>query len=336
MRQSIPSTMKALTLTDSGPLLRTDYPVPQPKAGEALIQVQMAGICSTDLQLCAGYKGGYRGVLGHEFVGTVVQAENAEWVGQRVVGELNSGCGACDLCLRGLGKHCRARDSLGIIGRDGAFAEYLTLPVANLHRVPADLPDEQAVFTEPLAAALQLLEQVHIAPTSRVYLLGSGRLGLLIAQVLATTNCDLTVIGRTPAKLKILDDLGIQTRIGDVETLATLAARPADFVVEATGSEAGFRLSRRMVRPSGAILLKSTFAGGLPNFDISSLVVDEISLIGSRCGPFAPALRLLQQGKIATNPLISARYPLSCGVEGLERAGQPGIVKVLIQVSRVE
>ncbi|MBV7334015.1 alcohol dehydrogenase catalytic domain-containing protein [Chloroflexi bacterium TSY] len=327
--------MSVLSLTDDGPLIETHYQTPIAQSGDALIRVHLAGICSTDLQLVAGYKDGYRGVLGHEFVGTVLNApENDQMVGQRVVGELNIGCGKCSLCQRGLGKHCRQRESLGIIGRDGAFAEYLTLPISNLHPVPDELPDHVAVFTEPLAAALEVLEQVHVTPQSKVYLIGDGRLGLMIAQVLATTTCDLTVIGRNPSKLAILEQQGIYTIRTHDRLLKQLASDPADIVVEATGSDGGFEHARELVRPMGTIVLKSTFAGGLANFDISSLVVDEVTLVGSRCGPFAPALRLLRQGSIETDALIHARYPLHEGLAALKKAGEKGVVKVLLEIGK--
>lgn len=325
--------MHALLLTDHGPQLQTDYPTPQPSPGEALIRVRLAGVCSTDLQLVAGYKGGYRGVLGHEFVGEVVAAPgNESWLGRRVVGELNIGCGDCELCRRGLGKHCRHRQSLGIIKRDGAFADYLTLPVANLHAVPDELTDEQAVFVEPLAAALQIREQVAITPNSRVYVLGDGRLGLLVAQVLALTGCHLSVIGRTPTKLALLQQFqGAYYPILNQPTMMTaLHNRPADVVVEVTGSPQGFAQAVGLVRPGGTLVLKSTFAAAVPNFDLSRLVVDEITLVGSRCGPFAPALRLLHSGLAQTQPLIHARYSLAEGVAALEQAGRKGVLKVLI------
>ncbi len=325
-------TMRALTLTDHGPEIQTDYPTPQPQAGEALIRVRLAGVCATDLQLLAGYKGGYRGVLGHEFVGEVVNApDGPTWVGRRVVGELNIGCGQCSLCQRGLGKHCRQRQSLGIIGRDGAFADYLTLPLANLHVVPESLADEAAVFVEPLAAALEILQQVHVLPAMRVYVIGDGRLGLLVAQVLALTGCDLTVIGRNPSKLKLLSQFGIlQQVVATPETLAGLATQPADLVVEVTGSPTGFASARQLVRPQGTLVLKSTFAGVPPVLDLSSLVVDEITLVGSRCGPFSPAIQLLMSGRIQVTPLIQARFPLADGLVALYHAGQKGVLKVLI------
>lgn len=333
----IPKQMRALALTEEGLRLRTDYPMPVPGPGEALVRVRLAGVCSTDLQLIAGYKGGYRGVLGHEFVGEVAAAPGAaEWLGRRVVGEINIGCGHCDLCRRGLGKHCRQRQSLGIIGRDGAFADYLTLPIANLHPVPNDLPDERAVFTEPLAAALEILEQVHITPESRVVQIGDGRLGLLIAQVLTATQCDLTVIGRNAEKLAILHEQGMTNTVlvgrggGAQAAFDALSAHAADIAVDATGSPAGFAHARRLVRPQGTLILKSTFAGDLPDFDISSLVVDEITLVGSRCGPFAPALRMLQRRAVAVEPLIHARFSLDDAVEALDYAGRKGVLKVLI------
>lgn len=324
--------MRALLLTDDGPQLETDYPTPTPGPEEALIRVRLAGVCATDLQLLAGYKQGYQGVLGHEFVGEVVDAPGHEqWVGQRVAGELNIGCGHCDLCHRGLGKHCRQRQTMGIIGRDGAFADFLTLPVANLHPLPDTLSDEQAVFVEPVAAALQLLEQCHIHPKQRVYVLGDGRLGLLVAQVLARTGCDLTGLGRTSAKLAILSSLGIPTaRTDHPKVLSALLAHPADLVVEVTGSPDGFALARQLVRPSGVLALKSTFAADLPNFDTSSLVVDEITLVGSRCGPFAPAIRLLAEGAVAVEPLIHARYSLDDGLAALAHAARRGVLKVLV------
>jgi threonine dehydrogenase-like Zn-dependent dehydrogenase len=325
--------MRALLVTEEGPQLRTDYPTPRVQAGEALVRVHLAGVCATDLQLIAGYKGGYRGVLGHEFVGTVVDAPDAPgWVGRRVVGELNVGCGCCVLCRRGLGKHCRARQSLGIIGRDGAFADYLTLPVTNLHPVPDSLADEEALFTEPLAAALEILEQVRVTPSSRVYVVGDGRLGLLVAQVLALTGCDLTVLGHHPAKVQILAELGVQRAIVPTpEQLDELSAQPADVVVEATGSPGGFDQGLRLVRPLGTLVLKSTFAGALPAFDASRLVVDEITVVGSRCGPFPPALNLLAAGRVQVRPLIHARYPLADAVVALKHAGRKGVLKVLIR-----
>lgn len=325
--------MRALVLTDSGPHLISDYPLPTPQPGEARVRVRLSGICSTDLALVDGYKGGYRGVLGHEFVGEVDAAPGHEaWVGKRVVGEINIGCGECSLCRRGLHKHCRRRASVGIIAHDGALADALLLPVANLHEVPAGVPDEAAVFAEPLAAALQVLEQVHVQPDLRVVVVGDGRLGQLIGQVLALTGCDLTALGRHPAKLRLLEEAGVaQTRLSAPEVIDELAADPADVVVEATGAVSGFATARRLVRPGGTLVLKSTFAGGLPDFDISGLVVDEITLVGSRCGPFGPALRLLESGRVRVEPLIQARFALDDAEAALAHAGTKGILKVVVQ-----
>lgn len=328
--------MQALLLTDEGPTFTTKYPVPTAIQGEALVRVTHAGICATDLQLVAGYKGGYRGVLGHEFVGVVDEAPgNPDWEGERVVGELNIGCGRCELCARGLGKHCRQRESLGIIGRDGAFADYLTLPIANLHRLPpkTDLPDDIAIFVEPTAAALQIREQINVRPSDRVYVLGSGRLGLLVAQVLALTGCELTVIGRTQEKLTLLASFGLPLRIHCTAQQPTTDLSLADVVVDVTGAPTGFGLARQLVRPGGTLVLKSTFAGTLPDFDLSSLVVDEITLLGSRCGPFLPAIRLLQQGLIQVQPLIQARYPLHDAVAALAHAQKRGVLKVLLEIN---
>ena len=326
-------SMNALALTDHGPTLDPAYPTPMPQRGEALIRMRVVGICATDLALMQGYKGGFRGVLGHEFVGDVIAAPDApEWVGRRVVGEINIGCGKCDLCNRGLGKHCRQRTSLGIIAKDGAMAEMFTLPVANLHEVPEPVSDEEAVFTEPLAAALEILEQVHIDARMRVTVIGSGKLGLLIAQVLALTGCELTVVGRHPESLAVAQTLtGCKTVMTSPEAEAQLAANPADVVVEVSGSPSGFASARKLVRPFGTIVLKSTFAGEPPQVDLSSLVVDEITIVGSRCGPFDAALRLLADQRVKVLPLIHQSFALTDGLAALEVAARRGVLKVLMR-----
>lgn len=329
--------MKALCLTEQGPQIQSSYPDPVPQVGEALVRVRLAGICATDLALIGGYKKGFHGVLGHEFVGDVIAAPDApEWVGRRVVGEINIGCGICPVCLRGLGKHCPQRETLGIINRNGAMAEMVTLPIANLHEVPASLKDEVAVFAEPLAASLEILQQVHITPSMRVYLIGNGRMGMLIAQVLALTGCDLTVIGRHAETLQLLRDWhGCQTFLIGADLIgaedeAMLTARQADVVVEATGSSGGFDLARRLVRPMGTLVLKSTYANSKIPVDLSQLVVNEITVVGSRCGPFEPALQLLNQGRVHVLPLIHAWYSLDDGLTAFEHAGRRGVLKVLI------
>ena len=318
--------MRALLL-DKGLQIVEDYPAPETAPGEALIRVRVAGICNTDLEMVKGY-GAFRGVPGHEFVGVVERAPGAEdWEGRRVVGEINAACTTCPTCLAGRPTHCPNRTTLGIAGRDGAFAEYLTLPVRNLHPVPDSTPDGIAVFAEPLAAACEILEQVHVHPTDRVVVLGDGKLGLLCAQVLALTGCDLTVIGRHKEKLDILTRRGISTRLeGDDDNTGS-----ADIVIEATGHPEGFGAARRLVRPRGTIVLKSTYHG-FAEADLTMAAVDEITLTGSRCGPFTSALRLLERGSVVVIQLVQARYPLSQALAAFERAAQPGTLKVLIDV----
>lgn len=301
--------------------------VPEPAvAGEALIRIRQAGICGTDLELVKGYYP-YTGILGHEFVGEVVAAEDPAWVGVRVVGEINAVCGTCEACWGGRRSHCPNRTVLGIVNRHGTFAEYTTLPLVNLHRVPDTVPDEMAVFTEPLAAALEIQEQVSIHPTDRVLLIGAGRLGQLIAQTLALTGCDLRVLARHPVQKDLLIARSIALISED-----ELPLRAWDVVVEATGSAAGFHLARQAVRPRGTLVLKSTYAGDL-TINASALVVDEITVIGSRCGPFDAALRLLEARRVDPTPLIMDIFPLSRAIEAMERAAQPGVLKVLLRVS---
>ncbi len=305
--------------------LETNYPIPKPPPGEALIRVTLAGICNTDLEITRGYMG-FRGVLGHEFTGVVEQAGAREWVGRRVVGEINCYCGQCPTCRRGDVTHCPTRTTLGIGGRDGALADYCLLPVRNLHPLPDDVGDEQAVFVELLAAALEIAERVHIRPTDHVIVIGDGKLGILAAQALRLTGCKLEVVGRHSDKLAILEKQNIPTML---EADAP-AGRQADVVVDCTGHPDGFALARRLVRPRGALILKSTFHGN-NRINLSALVVDEVSLIGSRCGPFAPALRLLAQGLIETAPLIDATYSLDDGLAAFERAASRGALKVLVK-----
>ena len=324
--------MDALLLTSAGLHLERDWPAPTPGPDEALIRVRLAGVCSTDIELTRGYKGGFDGVLGHEFVGEVVAAAAApEWIGRRVVGEINIGCGACAMCRRGLRKHCARRATLGIMQRDGVFAEYVTLPLANLHAVPDAVTDEQAVFVEPLAAAFQVLEQVSITAAARVYLLGAGRLGMLCAMALATTHCDLTVVGRHADRFPLLADLGIaNTVLEGGQAHRDLAEQRADVVVDATGSAHGLREAFRLVRPGGVIVQKSTYAGSRFDLDTNRVVVDEITIVGSRCGPFPRAIAALHAGAVVVDALIDAHYPLSQGVEALTFAQRPGVLKVLL------
>ena len=306
--------------------MQSDYPDPAPPPGEALIRTRLAGICNTDLEIMRGYMG-FKGVLGHEFVGTVVRADDAPGlVGQRVVGEINAYCGRCPTCLRGDPTHCPRRTTLGIDRRDGVMADYFTLPARLLYPVPAALPDEWAVFAEPLAAACEIAERAHVRPTDRVVVLGDGKLGLLAAQVLQLTGCDLLAVGRHPEKLGVLKRRGIRVQIAGEEI-----EPGADVVVEATGSVEGFAAARALVRPRGTLVLKSTFHGDVA-LNLSMLVVDEVTVAGSRCGPFPPALRLLAQRLVDVEALIHETFPLEAGLAAFERAAAPGVLKVLLEV----
>jgi threonine dehydrogenase-like Zn-dependent dehydrogenase len=317
--------VRALWLEERALSLRDDLEPPATPPGEALVRVALAGICNTDLELVRGYYP-YTGVPGHEFVGRVERAQGApEWVGRRVVGEINAVCGACASCLSGRRSHCERRSVLGIVGRDGAFATHLALPIANLHAVPDSLADEAAVFAEPTAAALEVREQVGIGPGDRVVVIGPGKLGQLVAQTLALTGCELLVVGRSPRPLERLAARGIAA--GTVERLEP---RAADVAVECTGQPEGFELARLAVRPRGTIVLKSTYAGP-SSLDLSRIVVDEITVVGSRCGPMAPALELLASGRVDPRPLIDARLPLAEGLAAFEAAARPGVLKVLIE-----
>jgi alcohol dehydrogenase len=300
--------------------LDRDYPAPRVPIGESLVRVLRAGICNTDLEITRGYMG-YRGVLGHEFVGIV---EDGELKGARVVGEINAYDGTCPTCLRGDVTHCPNRTTLGIVNRDGALAEYLILPTRNLHRVPDAISNAQAVFTEPLAAACEIPDRVHVRPTDRVCVIGDGKLGLLCAQVLHLTGCDLLAVGRHADKLMILKRRGIPTT-----TDPALIRGTFDVVVDCTGQASGFELARKLLRPRGALVLKSTFHGA-QEMPFAPIVIDEISIIGSRCGPFAPALRLLEKNLVDVESMISAEYPLARGVEAFQAAAAPGMLKVQI------
>jgi threonine dehydrogenase-like Zn-dependent dehydrogenase len=314
--------VRALWLEDRRLSLREDLPIPTPPPGEALVRVLMAGICNTDVELTHGYYP-YAGIPGHEFVGVVEQGPE-ELRGQRVVGEINATCGACDSCRNGRATHCENRNVLGIAGRNGAFAEWLILPAANLHVVPAHLSTERAVFTEPLAAALEIQEQIEIRESDRVLVVGDGKLGQFIARTLALTGCRLFATGRHTGKLALLERAGIATIEPDA-----IAPRTFDVAVECSGSASGFALARKALRPRGTLVMKSTYAGEL-TFNASALVVDEITLVGSRCGPFAPALRLLADGKIDPTELIHARYPLRDAIAAFDHAQRPGVLKVLV------
>jgi threonine dehydrogenase-like Zn-dependent dehydrogenase len=317
--------MKGLWLENKELQLRSDIPIPEPSEGEALVRVLSAGICNTDLELLRGYYP-YKGILGHEFVGVVEQGAE-HLLHQRVVGEINASCGYCRFCLQGHPTHCENRSVLGIVNRNGAFAEYLVLPTKNLHPVPENISTEVATFTEPVAAALEIQQQITITPNHRVLVVGDGKLGQLVAQTIALTGCDLLAVGRHSDKLANLEAKGIKTGYADA-----VVERSFDIAVECTGNSSGFAIARLALRPRGTLILKSTYAGNL-SFDASGLVVDEITLIGSRCGPFAPALELLTQQKVDVTPLIHAKYPLTEALTAFSKAQTKGILKVLLEIS---
>ncbi len=318
--------MRGLVL-EQGLSLQIDRPKPSPSPKEAIIKVVQAGICSTDLHLMKGYMD-FQGVLGHEFVGVVDHAaENSSLIGKRVVGEINAACRSCHTCLKGNPTHCPNRTTLGIMGRDGAFADYLELPTENLYPLPEAISNEQAVFIEPLAAACEIPQLVTIKPKDRVVVIGDGKLGLLCAQVLALTGCHITLLGRHSERHTWLTSKGVAATSEFKEI-----PRGADIVVEATGSPEGLMMATQLVRARGTIVLKSTYHGQV-SVNMTELVINEISVIGSRCGPFAPAIRLLAGGMIEVEPLIHARYSLNDGIKAMNQAAQPGTLKVLLNMS---
>ena len=306
--------------------LEANYPEPTVTPGEAVIAVHLAGVCNTDLETARGYMN-FRGVPGHEFVGEVLEADEPGWVGARVVAEINCGCGRCPWCLGGLERHCPQRTVLGILGRDGTFAERTRLPLRNLHRVPAELSDTEAVFVEPVAACCEILEQVEVHRFSRCAVLGDGKLGLLAAQVLAAAGGAVTLIGKHSEKMALVANEHIRPL-----PLAQLEPRPTfDLIVECSGAPQGLQLATELTVPRGTIVLKSTTAQP-PALPASRWVIDEITVVGSRCGRFRPALELISSGALKLAELVSARVPLSLALSAFERAQAPGVVKVLIDV----
>jgi threonine dehydrogenase-like Zn-dependent dehydrogenase len=316
--------MKALCF-DGQQLKLRNVKRPRPQRDEALIRVLLAGICGTDLEILKGYSG-FRGILGHEFVGRVVECADKDWVGRRIVGEINVSCGECTLCLWGLGRHCPHRTVVGIANRDGAFAEYIALPVVNLHAVPDSIPDEAAVFVEPLAAAAEVLEYVRVAPSPRAVVIGDGRLGLLIAKVLQHSHSNVILIGKHASKLEIANAWGIKTVFLAKEKLP---AAGFSLVVEATGSPEGLREAMRLAEPRATVVMKSTYREPA-QFDTAKLVVDEIKLVGSRCGNFTTALDLLRGGSIKVQDLISREFPLRSGLEAFDYVQRNSCLKVLL------
>jgi threonine dehydrogenase-like Zn-dependent dehydrogenase len=310
---------------DREPRLVRDHPEPVLRSGEAMVELRLAGVCHTDLELARGYMG-FRGVLGHEFAGVVVGAESAHWVGKRVVADINAGCGRCADCIAGNAHHCATRTVLGIVGRDGAMADRFTIPEACLVAVPDSVPDSAAVFAEPLAAALHVLDDVPAGPEP-IVVLGDGKLGQLVARAVLGAGRDAVVVGRHESKLALARAAGVKTVL-ESELGADLSGSPV--VVEATGRAAGVALALRLVRPRGTVVLKTTVSGST-TVDLSPIVIHELRVVGSRCGDLAAAMRLLAERRVDPLPLVTARYTLDRSLEAFRHAGQPGALKVLIE-----
>lgn len=302
-----------------------DQSYPDPKPGEALVRINLAGICGTDLEILDGYMA-YEGVLGHEFVGTVEKSENSNLIGKRVVGEINAGCNKCESCQKGMARHCPNRTVLGILKRDGAFAEFLSLPEKNLHVIPDKITDEQAVFVEPLAAAFEIQEQVKLQPEWSVAVVGDGRLAQLIIQVLKLTCPNLTCFGRHKNKLASLINIGVKIKIG----IEKSDEQSFDLVVEATGSNSGFADTMKLIKPRGTVILKSTIASR-ENLDLTPTVVNEITLVGSRCGLFKPAIDALATGIVSVDSMVDSTFPLEKFSDAIEHAKKPDTLKVLLK-----
>ncbi len=316
--------MRAIVLEQDDVQIDKVRPAPTPGPAEVIVRVTRAGVCETDLQLIKGYMG-FRGVLGHEFVGV---AESGPFAGRRVVGEINCACWTCVTCRNGFPTHCPNRTVLGILNHDGAFADLIAVPQRNLHLVPESVPDDVAVFTEPVAAAFQIPAQLTIGKNDRIIVLGDGRLGNLCAQVLASIADDVLVVGKHSEKLKLLEALGLKTALLSDD----LPERAADIVVECTGSESGLPTALKLVRPRGTIVLKTTVAG-TQTLAWAPFVIDEVTLVGSRCGPFDRALEALENGLVEVEPLIADRFNLSNGLMALQRAQQKGVLKVLLDMN---
>jgi threonine dehydrogenase-like Zn-dependent dehydrogenase len=317
--------MKALRVTDQRVYV-ADVPLPA-ENGEALVRVVKSGICNTDLEIARGYAG-FNGTIGHEFVGVVEAcSDGPELAGTRVVGEINAGCGKCYRCIGGDSRHCPSRTVLGIHGRDGAHAEFLTLPSRNLIAVPESVSDEAAVFAEPLAAAHGISERVDVGPGTSVAVIGDGKLGLLCAMTMQLRTDSVLMVGKHPEKMSIVEKLGVEAMLLGK---AAIPEKSFDIVIEASGSESGFSTALDLVKPRGSVVLKSTFHG-TASWEASRVVVDEISIVGSRCGRLAPAVELLASKKVNVDDLISDEYRLDDGVNALEQAGRHGVLKVLLR-----
>ncbi|MCP2519091.1 alcohol dehydrogenase catalytic domain-containing protein [Candidatus Aminicenantes bacterium AC-335-A11] len=317
--------MKALVFKNNEISLN-EVPIPEIKEDEALIKILKAGICNTDIEILKGYMN-FEGILGHEFVGIVVEAKNKKWIGKRVVGEINIGCGKCEYCLTGRKNHCPSRKVVGILNKDGAFAEYITLPISNLYIVPDKISDEKAVFTEPLAAALRITEQIEIRKNDKVLIIGDGKIGLLISQVMKLMNCETYCMGKHKRKLKILENKNIKTLLKGKNI-----DHRFDIVIEAAGKRGGIKQALKYVKPEGKVILKSTYHGRVV-LDISSIVVNEINVTGSRCGPFNKALELLERNLVEVESLIDGEYSLCEWEKAFEQALKSEKLKILFRIN---
>jgi threonine dehydrogenase-like Zn-dependent dehydrogenase len=316
---------------------RTDYPIPQPKYNEALIRVTHAGICNTDVEITKGYMG-FSGIPGHEFVGVVKSCNKKNLIGKRVAGEINIGCGRCSYCRKQMQNHCPNRSVLGILNKDGVFAEYITLPLRNLHLLSDSILNEEAVFIEPLSAAFEITQQVHIMPCDRVCVLGDGKLGLLVGQVLSLIGCNLVVVGKHKEKLSILKKREIKTRlISDFYNppvpplLKGGFEKGFDVVIDCTGSPSGMEFALKIVKPKGKVIIKTTTANK-GQLDLNRVVVDEITLIGSRCGPFLQAIKAIEKRKVDVLPLINKIFPLEDGIKAFKYAFRRDVLKVILRI----
>ncbi len=318
--------MRALVIDNKKLRYVSDYILTARKKNEALIKILHAGICNTDIEITRGYMK-FEGVLGHEFVGVVERCRQKDLIGKRVVGEINITCGHCSFCRKNMHNHCPNRSVLGIFNKDGVFAEYVTLPVRNLHLLPDSITEEEAVFIEPLAAAFEITRQVEIMPYHKVCVLGDGKLGLLAGQVISLRECDLMVVGRHRDKLSILKKRGIK-----IELCSDFNKRGFDIVVDCTGSPSGFETALNIVRPRGTVIMKTTTASRT-TFDMNSIVVNEVTIIGSRCGPFPPAIEAIEKRDIHLQPLITRIFPLEQGVKAFRYAGRKGVLKVIVKVN---
>lgn len=317
------------------------YSLKPRRKGDASVKVLLAGICTTDLEIMRGYRD-FKGILGHEFVGIVHDANNARLVGKRVVGEINVGCGECRLCRRGMRNHCENREVIGISGRDGSFADFLNIPEENLHVLPDDMVAERAVFVEPLAAAINVIMEVRIKPDNSVVVIGDGKLGILAAQVVRMTGADLKLVGKHQKKLSIAEWMGIESFVlvgnegGDVIVRdgngreAKLIRHGYDVVIECSGSPSGLEMAKQLIMPGGRIVLKTTMKGET-FIDMNHVVVNELHIIGSRCGPFQPAIRAIRKGLIEVRPLITSQFPIADWKLAFEAAQKPESLKVIME-----